>query len=139
MANNFNFYSPTEVIFGKDTHRETGKYIRKYGGSRILILYGSERVFTTGLMGEITESIKKEGLTFAFLGGIVPNPHLSKVYEGIGLGREMQADFLLAVGGGSVIDTAKAVAYVWRNRKKMSGRFLNTPAPRRNASRRLPF
>ncbi len=111
MANNFNFYSPTEVIFGKDTHRETGKYIRKYGGSRILILYGSERVFTTGLMGEITESIKKEGLTFAFLGGIVPNPHLSKVYEGIGLGREMQADFLLAVGGGSVIDTAKAVAY----------------------------
>ena len=111
MANNFNFYSPTEVIFGKDTHRETGKYIRKYGGSRILILYGSERVFTTGLMGEITESIKKEGLTFAFLGGIVPNPHLSKVYEGIGLGREMQADFLLAVGGGSVIDTTKAVAY----------------------------
>ncbi len=111
MANNFNFYSPTEVIFGKDTHRETGKYIRKYGGSRILILYGSERVFTTGLMGEITESIKKEGLTFSFLGGIVPNPHLSKVYEGIGLGREMQADFLLAVGGGSVIDTAKAVAY----------------------------
>ena len=62
-------------------------------------------------MDEITDSIKKEGLTYEFLGGVVPNPHLSKVYEGIELGKRMQADFLLAVGGGSVIDTAKAVAY----------------------------
>lgn len=111
MTNNFNFYSPTEVVFGKDTHKETGRYIKKYGGTRILIVYGSERVFKTGLMDEITGSIKKENLTYEFLGGIVPNPHLSKVYEGIEMGKRMQADFLLAVGGGSVIDTAKAVAY----------------------------
>lgn len=111
MTNNFNFYSPTEVVFGKDTHKETGRYIKKYGGTRILIVYGSERVFKTGLMDEITDSIKRKDLTYEFLGGIVPNPHLSKVYEGIELGKRMQADFLLAVGGGSVIDTAKAVAY----------------------------
>ena len=111
MTNNFNFYSPTEVVFGKDTHRETGRYIRKYGGTKILIVYGSERVFKNGLMDEITDSIKKEELTYEFLGGVVPNPHLSKVYQGIELGKRMQADFLLAVGGGSVIDTAKAIAY----------------------------
>lgn len=111
MTNNFNFYSPTEVVFGKDTHKETGRYIKKYGGTRILIVYGSERVFKTGLMDEITDSIKRKDLTYEFLGGIVPNPHLSKVYEGIELGKRMQADFLLAIGGGSVIDTAKAVAY----------------------------
>ncbi len=111
MTNNFNFYSPTEVVFGKGTHRETGRYIRKYGGTKILIVYGSERVFKNGLMDEITDSIKKEELTYEFLGGVVPNPHLSKVYQGIELGKRMQADFLLAVGGGSVIDTAKAIAY----------------------------
>ncbi len=111
MTNNFNFYAPTEVVFGKDTHKETGAYVKKYGGTKILIVYGSERVFRTGLMDEITDSLKKEALTYEFLGEVVPNPHLSKVYEGIELGRKMQADFLLAAGGGSVIDTAKAVAY----------------------------
>lgn len=111
MGNNFNYYSPTEVVFGKDTHRETGRYIKKYGGSRILVVYGSGRVLKNGLMDEITDSMKSEGLKFEFLGGVIPNPHLSKVYEGIELGKRMEADFLLAVGGGSVIDTAKAIAY----------------------------
>lgn len=111
MTNNFNFYSPTEVVFGKDTHKETGKYIKKYGGTSILIIYGSERVVTSGLLDEVTASMKAGGLDYEFLGGIVPNPHLSKVYEGIRLGKRMQADFILAVGGGSVIDTAKAIAY----------------------------
>ncbi len=111
MANHFNFYSPTEVIFGKGTHKATGKYIKKYQGTKVLIVYGSERVRKNGLMDEVTASMEEEGLTYAFLGGVVPNPHLSKVYEGIELGKRMRADFLLAVGGGSVIDTAKAVAY----------------------------
>ncbi len=111
MANHFNFYSPTEVIFGKGTHKATGKYIKKYQGTNVLIVYGSERVRKNGLMDEVTASMEEEGLTYAFLGGVVPNPHLSKVYEGIELGKRMRADFLLAVGGGSVIDTAKAVAY----------------------------
>lgn len=111
MANNFQFYSPTEVIFGKQTHRETGKYIQKYQGSRILVVYGSNRVLQNGLMEEVTASMEAEGLTYELLGGVVPNPHLAKVYEGIEQGRKMQADFILAVGGGSVIDTAKAIAY----------------------------
>ena len=111
MANNFNYYSPTEVIFGRGAHRDTGAYIRKYHGTKVLIVYGSPRVFETGLMEEITSSIKAEGLAFELLGGVVPNPRLSKVYEGIRLGQSMGADFLLAVGGGSVIDTAKAIAY----------------------------
>lgn len=111
MAHSFHYYSPTEVIFGKGTHKNTGAYIRRHHGTKVLIVYGSQRVFTTGLMDEITASMKEKGLAFEFLGGVVPNPHLSKVYEGIRLGQSMGADFLLAVGGGSVIDTAKAVAY----------------------------
>lgn len=111
MANNFNFYSPTEVIFGKGAQQSTGKYIRKYGGTKVLTVYGSDRVLRNGLMDEVAASMNQEGLEFELLGGIVPNPHLSKVYEGIEQGIKMQADFILAVGGGSVIDTAKAIAY----------------------------
>ena len=111
MANNFNYYSPTEVFFGKGTHKSVGSYIKKYGGTRVVVVYGSERVIKSGLMGEITDSMKKEGIAFELLGGVVPNPHLSKVYEGIELGKKLGADFLLAVGGGSVIDTVKAIGY----------------------------
>lgn len=111
MANNFNYYSPTEIVFGKGMHKKTSTYIKKYQGTKILIIYGSERVFKSGLIEEITTPMKEAGLVYEFLGGVVPNPHLSKVYEGIELGKRMRADFLLAVGGGSVIDTAKAIAY----------------------------
>ncbi len=111
MANNFNYYSPTEVIFGKDTQKQTGKYITKYHGTKVLIVYGSDRVLKNGLMDEVTASLKEEKIEYELIGGIVPNPRLSKVYEGIELGKRMQADFILAVGGGSVIDTAKAIAY----------------------------
>lgn len=111
MVNNFNFYSPTEVIFGKGAQCSTGKYIKKHGGTKVLVIHGSNRVLKNGLMDEIKASIKEEELAYELLGGVVPNPRLSKVYEGIELGKKMQADFILAVGGGSVIDTAKAVAY----------------------------
>ena len=111
MANGFNYYSPTEVFFGKDTQKHTGEYIKKYGGSRVLIVYGSERVHKNGLMDTVTDSLKAADLRYELLGGVVPNPHLSKVYEGIALGQHMRADFILAVGGGSTIDTAKAIAY----------------------------
>lgn len=107
----FSYFSPTEVLFGPGTHRQTGRCIRKHQGTRVLIVYGGEHVIRTGLMAEITDSLQAEGLTYALLGGVVPNPRLSKVYEGAALGRQLQADFLLAVGGGSVIDTAKAIAY----------------------------
>ena len=124
MAHNFHYYSPTEVIFGRGAHQETGKYIKKYGGTKVLVVYGSERVFKNGLMDEITESMKAEGLTFEFLGGVVPNPHLSKVYMGIGLGKKIGADPRLI---------PQRLSHMgWQSPRKMSGLFSNTPVPQKN-------
>lgn len=111
MANNFEFYSPTRVVFGKGTERRVGTLIREYGGSRVLIVYGGKSAIRSGLLEQVKTSLRTEGIHVAELGGVVPNPHLEKVYEGIRLGKTEQIDFLLAVGGGSVIDTAKAIAY----------------------------
>lgn len=111
MAYNFEYFSPTRVIFGKETEKQTGKLIREYGGSRVLVLYGGKSAIRSGLLDLVKESLKEEDLYFHELGRIVPNPHLDKVYEGIEIGKNEGIDFLLAVGGGSVIDTAKAIAY----------------------------
>lgn len=111
MANSFEYFSPTRVIFGKETEKQIGKLIREYGGSRVLVLYGGKSAVRSGLLDLVKESLKEEELYFQELGGIVPNPHLDKVYEGIEIGKNEGIDFLLAVGGGSVIDTAKAIAY----------------------------
>lgn len=111
MANSFEYFSPTRVIFGKETEKQTGKLIREYGGSRVLVLYGGKSAIRSGLLDLVKESLKEEELYFQELGGIVPNPHLDKVYEGIEIGKNEGIDFLLAVGGGSAIDTAKAIAY----------------------------
>lgn len=111
MANNFEFYSPTRVVFGKGTEQRVGTLIREYGGSRVLIVYGGKSAIRSGLLEQVKVSLRTEGIHVAELGGVVPNPHLGKVYEGIQLGKTEQTDFLLAVGGGSVIDTAKAIAY----------------------------
>ncbi len=111
MANSFEYFSPTRVIFGKETEKQTGKLIREYGGSRVLVLYGGKSAIRSGLLDLLKESLKEKELYFQELGGIVPNPHLDKVYEGIEIGKNEGIDFLLAVGGGSAIDTAKAIAY----------------------------
>lgn len=110
MVYNFNYYSPTEIVFGKDTLKEVGRCIKKYSGTKVLVVYGSKRVKEKGLLDEICAILNQENIQYQCLGGVVPNPLLSKVREGICLGEKMQADFLLAVGGGSVIDTAKAIA-----------------------------
>lgn len=111
MANNFNYYSPTEVIFGKDTEREAGKRLKELGASHVLLVYGGNSARRSGLLDKVRDSLKEEGIAVSELEGIVPNPRLDKVYEGIRIGKVDGIDFLLAVGGGSVIDTAKAVAY----------------------------
>ena len=111
MANSFEYFSPTRVIFGKETEKQTGKLIREYGGSRVLVLYGGKSAIRSGLLDLVKESLKEEELYFQELGGIVPNPHLDKVYEGIELIRREKVDFVLAVGGGSAIDSAKAMAH----------------------------
>lgn len=111
MANNFTFYSPTEIVFGRGAQAQVADHVRKYGGTRVLVVYGSERVVKNGLLDSILTPMQAAGLTCFRLGGVVPNPHLGKVYEGIELGKREGIDFLLAVGGGSVIDTAKAIGY----------------------------
>ncbi len=108
---NFNFYTPTEVVFGKATENRTGEMIKKYGGTKVLLHYGSGSVVKSGLLDRIKKSLEAENIAYVELGGVVPNPHLKKVYEGIELSKKENVDFVLAVGGGSVIDSAKAIAY----------------------------
>ena len=111
MASNFEFYSPTRVIFGKGTEQRVGALVREYGGTRVLIVYGGKSAVRSGVLDRAENSLAEAGISSWTLGGVVPNPHLDKVYEGICIGKENSIDFLLAVGGGSVIDTAKAIAY----------------------------
>ena len=108
--NSFDFYSPTYFVFGRDRETEAGAYVKKFGGSRVLVLYGGQSAKRTGLLDRVNESLRSAGLACVELGGIKPNPKSDMVYEGIELCRREQVDFLLAVGGGSVIDTAKAIA-----------------------------
>ncbi len=107
---NFTYCSPTEFVFGKGSESECGRYVRKYGGSRVLLVYGGGSAVRSGLIDRIRASLEKENIALHELSGIQPNPLDTPVYEGIALCRETGADFLLAVGGGSVIDTAKAIA-----------------------------
>lgn len=108
---NFSYYTPTKVVFGKDTELETGRLVKEQGGTKVLVHYGSGSVKRSGLLDRVLASLKEEGIAFTELGGAVPNPRLSLVYEGIELGKKEGVDFVLAVGGGSAIDSAKAIAY----------------------------
>lgn len=107
---NFDFYSPTEFVFGKNTHLEAGSLVKKYGGSRVLVHYGSESAKKSGLLDKVYESLEKEGLYFVSLGGVKPNPRDTLIYEGIELCRKENIDFILSVGGGSTIDSAKGIS-----------------------------
>lgn len=108
---NFTFYAPTKVVFGKNTEQQTGSLIRMEHGRKVLIHYGSSSAVKSGLLDRITASLNEAGIPYVTLGGVVPNPRLSKVYEGIALCQKENVDFLLAVGGGSVIDSTKAIGY----------------------------
>ncbi len=108
--NNFTFYSPTFFAFGKGTEGDTGKYVKRFGGSKVLIHYGGGSVVRSGLLERVCDSLNKEGIPYVTLGGVKPNPRSGLVYEGIDLCRKEQVDFVLAVGGGSSIDSAKAIA-----------------------------
>ena len=107
----FTYYTPTKVVFGMDAENNTGALVKAYGGARVLIHYGGSSALKSGLIDRVKASLDREGIFHVELGGVVPNPHLCKVREGIALAKENQVDFLLAVGGGSVIDSAKAIAY----------------------------
>ena len=108
--NNFVFYSPTEFVFGKDTEMQVGALAGKYGARKVMIVYGGGSVLRSGLLDRVKQSLQKAGIRYCEMGGVQPNPVDTKVYEGIEICRREQADLLLPVGGGSVIDTAKAIA-----------------------------
>ncbi|MBQ4451596.1 MAG: iron-containing alcohol dehydrogenase [Clostridia bacterium] len=108
---NFKYYTPTKVIFGKNTVEKVAELVREFGGTKILIHYGGGSVIRSGLLKRVTDALEAACIPFATLGGAVPNPRLSLVYQGIELCKRENVDFLLAVGGGSAIDSAKAIGY----------------------------
>ena len=107
----FNFYAPTRVVFGRNAEKQIGQLVKANGGHKVLIHYGGGSAERSGLLGVVRQQLQDAGISFVELGGVVPNPLLSLVYQGIELCRREQVDFLLAVGGGSVIDSAKAIGY----------------------------
>lgn len=107
---NFTFYSPTEFVFGKDTQHEVGQLLHKHGASKVLLHYGGGSIKRSGLYDQVIKSLEQANIPFVELGGVVPNPRSGLVYKGIELVKKEKIDFILAVGGGSVIDSAKAIA-----------------------------
>ncbi len=107
----FNYYAPTEVVFGEKSEEQVASLIRKYGGKKVLVHYGGSSAVKSGLLDKVCGLLREDGIEYVTLGGVVPNPRLSKVREGIEMCQCENIDFILAVGGGSVIDSAKAIAY----------------------------
>ena len=107
----FEYYTPTRVHFGKGAVDQIGALLREQGAHKVLIHYGGQSARRSGLLDRVEASVEQAGLAFVSLGGVVPNPRLSKVREGIDLARKEGVDFILAVGGGSVIDSSKAIGY----------------------------
>ncbi len=117
---NFEYYTPTQVLFGKDTHLQAGSLLKKYGAKKVLIHYGGQSAVRSGLIDEITSNLKEEGLEYITLGGVIPNPLLSKVREGIELCQKEHVDFILVVGWRSY-DSSKAIGMALPIRTMMSG------------------
>jgi len=107
---NFNLQIYTDILFGKDTEKETGRLIRKHGGARVMLVYGGGSVKRSGLFDRVVKTLKDEGLYFIEFGGVQPNPRRSLIEKGVKNAQAEKIDFLLALGGGSAIDTAKAIA-----------------------------
>jgi alcohol dehydrogenase YqhD (iron-dependent ADH family) len=108
---NFEYFTPTKVVFGKDTEKQVGELIKAQNCKKVLVHYGGQSAKRSGLLDRIFASLEESGIDYVSLGGVVPNPRLSKVYEGIQISKQENVDFILAVGGGSVIDSSKAIAY----------------------------
>ncbi len=111
MIKDFNFYAPTRVVFGRKAEEQIGQLVSAAGATKVLLHYGGGSAERSGLLGVVRNQLQAAGINFVELGGVVPNPLLSKVYQGIELCRREKVDFILAVGGGSVVDSAKAIGY----------------------------
>lgn len=113
---NFKYYAPTQVVFGRDTENQVAELVKKYGGTRVLLHYGGQSAVKSGLIAKVERILSGAGIEYVKLGGVKPNPRLSMVRKGIEVCKAEKIDFLLAVGGGSVIDSCKAIS---------SGRFYD--------------
>lgn len=107
----FNFYAPTEVVFGEQSEEQVATLVKKYGGNKVLVHYGGQSALRSGLLDKVCGLLKEGGVDYVTLGGVVPNPRLSLAQKGIELCRKEGVDFILAVGGGSVIDSSKCIGY----------------------------
>ena len=107
----FNYFTPTKVVFGKGTEKKVAELIKEFGGTKVLVHYGQGSVIRSGLLGRVTALLDEAGISYVMLGGAVPNPRLSLVYEGIELCKKENVDFILSVGGGSAADSAKGIGY----------------------------
>ncbi len=107
----FIFYAPTEVVFGRESEEKIPAMVKKYGGTKVLVHYGGQSAKRSGLLDKVCGMLQDAGIKYVALGGVVPNPRLSLVHQGIELCRREGVDFILAVGGGSVIDSSKAIGY----------------------------
>jgi alcohol dehydrogenase YqhD (iron-dependent ADH family) len=111
MVENFEFHTPTRVVFGRDTEKRTGELVKALGIHKVMIIYGGGSAIRSGLVDRVRASLDASGIEYTELGGVTPNPRLSFVYKGIEKGRAEGIEMLLAVGGGSVIDASKAIGY----------------------------
>ena len=107
----FNYYAPTEIVFGKQSEEQVALMVKKYGGTKVLVHYGGQSAVRSGLLSKVCSLLGEAGIPYVQLGGVVPNPRLSLAQQGIELCRKESVDFILAVGGGSVIDSSKCIAY----------------------------
>ena len=108
---NFTYYTPSKIVFGKDTEEQVGQLVKDSGATKVLLHYGGESAKRSGLLDRVKDSLSAAGIEFLELGGVVPNPRMSLAYHGIELCKKEGVDFILPVGGGSVIDSAKCIAY----------------------------
>ena len=129
----FEYYTPTKVVFGKETENQAGALVKEFKGTKVLVHYGTGSVKRSGLLDRVLASLDQAGIPHVELGGAVPNPRLSLVYEGIELCRKEGVDFILAVGGGSAIDSAKAIAYGVKDEGDVWDFYAN-PCPARCSS-----
>ncbi len=126
----FNYYAPTEVVFGKQSDEQVAQLVKKYGGSKVLVHYGGKSAIRSGLLDKICGLLSEGGIEYVTLGGVVPNPRLSLVHEGIALCKKEGVDFILAIGGGSVIDSGKAIAMGVVNDEEVWNFYLGLSSPK---------
>lgn len=127
---NFEYSLPTRIMFGKGAEERVGEEIKKRGGKKVLVHYGGNSAIKSGLLERITVSLEKSGLSYVLLGGVRPNPRLSKIREGIALAKKENVDFILAVGGGSVIDSAKGIGYGITNEEDVWDFYIRKAVPK---------